>query len=365
MEKLLKTEIQRIIDVIEDLQYHKNFDAYLTELKNYENLSYPEIKYYLEQILKEYDNVDDEYLWKQENKRIKNALSILQNIEIQKIEKNKQNEPLKLFWKSFKIWVDENLPSMNILNEYYVSYDNWNGGTYYLNINLANEFTKYYGLEYDGRYEKDQITENDLKLYLELFYAQFVKDRYSFTKEINNYFNRFRLPYKLSLGKLTKHGYKTSEQNLQIIDWSMLESKILWSEDKILGKELLDKHTALNYITDSLQYLLSLIDGQDNTKKTLDQKCAILVNSDEQSKIYSVIKNEVKEIQKIVNEYFDIRHNEYINKAKENRESLKDLRFIEYLYNRINSLLMILKSVYSQIYAKKTDTDISDDELPF
>lgn len=365
MDKILKTEIQRIIDVIEDLRYHKNFDAYVSQIKKCENLSYPEIKYYLEQILKEYSNVDDEYLWRQESEHIKNTLSILQNIEIKKIETDKKNEPLKLFWKSFKIWVVENLPSMNILNEYYVSYDNWNGGTYYLNINLATEFTKFYGLDYNDRYEKDQITENDLKLYLELFYTQFVQDRYSFTKEINNYFNRFKLPYKLSLGKLTKHGYKTSEQNLPIIDWPMLESKIQWAGDKILGKELLDKHTAINYITDSLQYLLSLINNKDDTKKTLDQKCAILVNSEEQSKVYSVIKNEVKEIQKIVNEFFDIRHNEYVNKAKENREYLKDLRFIEYLYNRINSLLMILKSFYSQEYIKKSDSEIFEDELPF
>lgn len=46
---------------------------------------------------------------------------------------------------------------------------------------------------------------------------------------------------------------------------------------------------------------------------------------------------------KISNEYFDIRHNEYLNKAKEKREAITDSIFIEYLYNRAYALLYILK----------------------
>ena len=46
---------------------------------------------------------------------------------------------------------------------------------------------------------------------------------------------------------------------------------------------------------------------------------------------------------KISNEYFDIRHNEYLNEAKEKREPITDEVFIEYLYNRAYSLLYILK----------------------
>lgn len=42
-------------------------------------------------------------------------------------------------------------------------------------------------------------------------------------------------------------------------------------------------------------------------------------------------------------EYFDIRHNEYLNKAKEKREVLEDLQFIEYLYNRVYALLYLLR----------------------
>lgn len=45
----------------------------------------------------------------------------------------------------------------------------------------------------------------------------------------------------------------------------------------------------------------------------------------------------------MANEYFDIRHNEYLNKAKEKREALEDLQFIEYLYNRVYALLYLLR----------------------
>lgn len=60
-------------------------------------------------------------------------------------------------------------------------------------------------------------------------------------------------------------------------------------------------------------------------------------------KIYAVVKNEINELMKISNEYFDIRHNEYLNKAKEKREAITDAVFIEYLYNRAYTLLNILK----------------------
>ena len=221
-----------------------------------------------------------------------------------------------------------------------------------------------YGLDCDDRFEKEFISISDLKMYIELFYDQFVENRYEYTKRVNKNFAKFRLPYKLTGGKIIKRGYKTSETNPKIINYPMLESKIIWSEDKILGLEKLDKHTALNYITDSLEFILSLIKDKCAKGRDLDQKCAYLISDDDSSKIYSVIKTEVSEIQKIVNEYFDIRHNEYINKAKENRESLENSIFIEYLYNRIYSLLFLLKAHYSKMITTSTD-DSSDEDLPF
>lgn len=66
------------------------------------------------------------------------------------------------------------------------------------------------------------------------------------------------------------------------------------------------------------------------------------VNEDVNSKVYAVVKTEI-EIMKISNEYFDIRHDEYINKVKRAREHIQDLAFIEYLYNCIYALLYLLR----------------------
>lgn len=360
MRNILKTEIKRLIDILLALNNHTNFDAYIEKLKEIDKLSYPELKYYLEQIQDIIVGYGDHGAWYDELKAVNKSLNLLEQVEAEEISFLKETEPLKQFWSSFKLWTEEELPSLDILKPYYTRYDNWDGGTYFLDINMSLDFTKMYGLDYDDRFEKGYIYINDLKMYIELFYQQFIKNRYEYTAIVNKYFARFGLPYRLTRGKLTKKGYKTSETNPKIINYPMLESKISWSEDKILGLEKLDKHTALNYITDSLQYILSLIKANCTKGKDLDQKCAHLISDNDTSKIYSVVKTEVSEIQKIVNEYFDIRHNEYINKSKENRESLDNSLFIEYLYNRIYSLLFLLKTYYG-----KTISETTDDELPF
>ena len=83
-----------------------------------------------------------------------------------------------------------------------------------------------------------------------------------------------------------------------------------------------------------------------------NQEIALLVGTTRESKLYTVIHNELDEINKIINEYFDVRHNEYLNKAKQKREVLNDKDFIEYLYNRIYSLLFLLR-----IKCNKQDID--------
>lgn len=97
----------------------------------------------------------------------------------------------------------------------------------------------------------------------------------------------------------------------------------------------------MDFIIDALQYIVSIQDGNDK-----DKKCSALassVNSDRNTKVYAVIKQEIKELMKLSNEYFDIRHNDYLNDAKEKREPLNDSQFIEYLYNRAYALLYLLR----------------------
>lgn len=368
MNKLLKIEINRLIDMLNKTNSQVVFDAYIKELYGCENLPYPELKYYLEQIKKIIDDYGDTYAWHEELSALANAINLLEKSELEELEEKSKTEPLKKFWNSFKLWTEHELPYMNIMKPYYLRYDNWDGGSYYLDIDMPVEFTLQFGLDYDDRFDKETITIENLKLFIELFYSHFVEDRYNYTKLVNDQLIKFKLPFRLTSGKLTKKGYKTSETNPLIINYQMLESKILWSEDRILGKEQLDKHTALNYITDSLEYIISLIKDENKDKQSIEQKCAQLVCSNQNSKIYSVVKTEVNEIQKIVNDYFDIRHNEYINKSKENREPLNDSVFIEYLYNRIYSILSLLKIYYSKNKSSNNNSQAKneiEDELPF
>ena len=229
---------------------------------------------------------------------------------------------------------------------------------------MPMEFTKAYGVNYDGQFDKEYISVSDLKMFIELFYNEFVENRYEYTINVNKYFSKFSIPYKLANGKLTKKGYKSTNENTRILNYQMLERKIIWSEEKILGSEKLDKHTALNYITDSLQYILSLIKNECTKGKQIEQKCANLI-AKETSKMYSVVKTEVEEIQKIVNEYFDIRHNEYISSSKKVREPINDNVFIEYLYNRIYALLFLLKESYSKNLPEENYNQKNENDLPF
>lgn len=120
----------------------------------------------------------------------------------------------------------------------------------------------------------------------------------------------------------------------------MFERKIRFSEDMINSNDLMEKKSALDFLIDSLQYLISIQEG--NRTKQYSQ-LALSVNQDTDSKVYVVIKNELNELKKLSNEYFDIRHNDYLNDAKQQREALNDSQFIEYLYNRAYTLLYLLR----------------------
>ena len=213
---------------------------------------------------------------------------------------------LNKFWVSFKQWYIYELPQSDLLKECFIGYDNFNYGTYYLDIDFRHYYKLNLGIEYD-----------DSRL------------------------RKFNVPFSLKNGKLISRGYKSSMDIDYIYNYEQLERKIKYSEELIISEDLLDKKTALDYITDSLQYIISINEGEGVKKK--NQSTALLVGNSKESKIYSVINNELEEINKIINEYFDIRHNEYLNKAKEKREVLNNKIFIEYLYNRIYSMLFILR----------------------
>ncbi len=254
-----------------------------------------------------------------------------------------KEENIKRFWLSFTTWFKEELPGTKILRSHYECSDNWNGGSYHLNIDFEKEYNLYYGIIYSDILSMESPQMEEIKMFIELAFREWVifEKRYDFTVMINERFSRFSIPFKLQNGRLIQMRYKTSYYIDEILNYPMFERKIRYSEEMITSQEYLDKKSALDYIIDALQFILSVQDGD-----TVKQKCKIAarsVNEDENSKLYAVIKTEIEEIMKISNEYFDIRHNEYLNKAKQVREAIQDLSFIEYLYNRAYALLYLLR----------------------
>lgn len=251
---------------------------------------------------------------------------------------NKEDNQLTKFWTSFKMYFENELPYKDYLKSQFIGYNNWDGGVYYLDIDYNYQYKLHYGIEY-----VECTTINEIKMFIELAFSNWIEieKRYDFTKDVNDIFKKFKMPFKLQKGKIVKIGYKTTNLDDKIINYAMLERKIQYAEEMILSSETLDKKCALDYIIDSLQYVISIQDGNNITDKyvTASKK----ISSDINGKVYAVVKNEINELMKISNEYFDIRHNEYLNKAKEKREAITDPIFIEYIYNRAYALLYILK----------------------
>lgn len=254
-----------------------------------------------------------------------------------------KEDNIKKFWMSFTTWFEDELPGTEILRAYYEEYDNWNGGTYYLGIDFEKEYRLHYGTAYPDVLKLESPQMEDIKLFIELAFHEWIifEKRYEFTVMVNKRLSRFSIPYRLQSGRLIQEGYKTSFYIDQILNYSMFERKIRYSEEMITSQEYLDKKSALDYIIDALQFILSVQEGEKVTQKY--KSSAKSVNEDENSKVYAVVKTEIEEIMKISNEYFDIRHNEYLNKAKQIREPIQDLAFIEYLYNRAYALLYLLR----------------------
>lgn len=255
---------------------------------------------------------------------------------------------IKRFWQAFITWFENELPETELLQEKYKQWDNWDNGMWQLYMDYDYEFQLYRGINYPDSLRQNSGNFEDIKTFLEIAYKHWIKNEsqmhYNFTIEVNERFNIFKLPYRMQNGIILKQGYKTTYGIDRIINYRMFERKIRFSEDMINSQDLMEKKSALDFIIDALQYIVSIQDGKDKTKQYA--ALASCVNSNQNTKVYAVIKQELSDLMKLSNEYFDIRHNDYLNDAKEKREPLSDSQFIEYLYNRAYSLLYLLRLKY-------------------
>ena len=254
------------------------------------------------------------------------------------------DDNFRKFLVSFGEWFSVELPYTDYIYEQYLGCNNWNGDTYFLDIDYGHLYKLHLGIknfQYKDIFNNQNCQIEDFKVFIELIYEKCIKDHYHFTIEANNRLANFNMPYRLKTGKLIREGYKGTERIEEIINYAMCERKIRFSEEMISNSDLLDKKTALDYIVDSLQYLISIADGKRISDKY--RKVALDISEKDTNKIYTVIQEELNDIMKISNEFFDIRHNEYLNKAKEQREPLNDAGFIEYLYNRFYALVHLIR----------------------
>lgn len=259
-------------------------------------------------------------------------------------KEQEENMGIRRFWSSFILWFETELVNMELLKPQYLRWDNWEGGMWILEMDYDYEFRLHRGMDYPVSLKDNIGNFEDIKTFIELAYKHWIindgKSHYAFTVEVNERLKIFKLPYRLQNGILLKQGYKTTYGIDKIINYRMFERKIRFSEDMINSHDMMEKKSALDFIIDALQYMISTQEGNRDKQYGALAKS---VRDDINSKVYAVVKREIDELMKISNEYFDIRHNDYLNAAKQQREALNDSQFIEYLYNRAYALLYLLR----------------------
>ena len=189
----------------------------------------------------------------------------LANNNIEYKEDDEENREIKRFWASFILWFETELINLDLLKDKYLRWDNWDGGTWYLELDYDYEFKLYRGIGYPDSLKNNMGDMSDIKNFIEIAYKYWIKNdgksHYDFTVEINERLKIFKLPYRLQNGILLKQGYKSTYGIDKILNYRMFERKIRFSEDMINSNELMEKKSALDFLIDALQYLISTQEG--------------------------------------------------------------------------------------------------------
>ena len=367
----IKFQIQAMVSVFEDAQWRTDVYTYIELVKSLlQQGKYDTILFCLQEICKIYDiDIYSSSADKGFANIINITLSLEETLTAIATEESKNND-LKKFWTSFITWFEDVPEEDKVIKPtfYY-----WEGSSHAGYNKMFIDYNKFYKIQYGVPYENIllNVCFDNIKNFIEMIYKFILiptDGRLKFTIKVNEILRNFALPYKLDKGKFTSYSYKTSESIDNIFNFEQFERKIRYSEEMIIHKDIMDKHTALNYISDSFSYFFSLF-KKTETESFTDEKVYIILSksicNDTSKKIYSLIKEEISCVKRIINNDYDIRHNEfYSTKDNTNRESLTDIKSIEYLYNRIYALLFLLRINYRQVN-KINDAEINDDELPF
>lgn len=297
-----------------------------------------------------------------------NEYNINANVE------RKEKDSLHKFWISFSSWYEEQKQNVSSIFDDKVVYghDEFN---FWVADGVSCQEDLHYRIEYGEELQLHTVGNvpfQVIKNYIELIYSKFLKSgtngRYPFTKQVNDTFTKFGLPYKMAGGKIKKQNYKTSFLPEKILNYEQFERKIAFSEQMILYDDFMDKHSALQYISDAFCYFYSLFKNDGTTILTDEKtniKIAEMVHANKNEKQYLLVKSEIENVKKIINNDYDIRHNEYYrSEDKSKREALTDIYLVEYLYNRIYALLYVLRLKYKP-YTNTKLPEIDIDDLPF
>lgn len=83
---------------------------------------------------------------------------------------------------------------------------------------------------------------------------------------VNKRLSRFSIPYRLQNGRLVQEGYRTSYYIDKILNYSMFERKIRYSEEMITSREYLDKKRVRLYYRCLAVYSICVRWRKSNTK---------------------------------------------------------------------------------------------------
>lgn len=93
----------------------------------------------------------------------------LANNDIEYKEESEENRKIKRFWTAFMLWFETELVNLELLKEKYVRWDNWNGGTWYLDIDFDYEYKMYRGTNYPESLKRNDGNISDIKNFIEIF----------------------------------------------------------------------------------------------------------------------------------------------------------------------------------------------------